>query len=53
MSAKDDNMRALLFGMVMQMCRSLDMTEAQALKMFHPDNIKGGYAILNERKDQP
>jgi hypothetical protein len=42
--------RATLFGMVMAMCQKIGMTENEALTMFHPENVNGGYAILNDRK---
>lgn len=51
--SKQEAQRATLFGMVMAMCQKIGMTEKEAKQMFQAKNIKGGYAILNERKEHP
>ena len=39
------------FGMVMTMCKQLGMDADDAIELFSDDKIRGGYAILEKRKD--
>jgi hypothetical protein len=37
------------FGMVMTMCKQLGMDEKDAIELFSPKHIKGGYALLDKK----
>lgn len=40
------------FGMVMTMCKQLGMDEKDAIELFSPKHIKGGFALLDKKDKQ-